>query len=136
MANILQRAGAGALAFFAATGSTAAQDAATVRTQAEEGAQVCGISSSEMERYYRDAAVQVVRFDAATDRIIASIPNGSGQRTEAALDELVFARLAQAAAVIPTPGPSCPTNFWNSKFIVNATTAYSTAATNLVAAPR
>lgn len=134
MANFVQRAGAGIAALFVAAGSAMAQDAATLRTQAQEGAQVCRVSAEEMTRVYRESAVHVVRFDAANDRIIASIPNGTGQRTETALDDQTFARLAQSAAIIPTPGPSCPTNFWNSKFIVNATCAYSPAS--CPAAPR
>ncbi len=136
MAKMLQRAGAGALALFAAAGAAMAQDAETLRTQAQEGAQVCRVSAEEMTRVYRESAVHVVRFDAANDRIIASVPNGAGQRTETALDERTFANLAMAAAIIPTPGPTCPTNFWNSKFIVNATSAYSAVSTSMAAAPR
>lgn len=125
MANMLQRAGAGALALFAAARSAMAQDASTVRTQAQEGAQVCGISAGEMERYYREAAVHVVRYEAATDRIIASVPDASGRRSEVSINEEMFGRLAVSAAQMITPGPTCPNAFWNSKFIVNATCAYS-----------
>ncbi len=128
MTKMLQRASAGALALFASAGAAMAQDATTLQAQAQEGAQVCRVSAEEMARVYRESAVHVVRFDAVNDRIIASVPSNNGQRTESALDERTFARLAEAAAIIPTPGPTCPTNFWNSKFIVNATSAYSVAA--------
>lgn len=133
MANILRQAGVGAVALFAAASTALAQDANTVRAQAQEGAQLCRVSAAEMERVYREAAVHVVRYDAANDRIIASMPDNAGRRSEVVVNERMFGQLAQAAAVIPTPGPTCPTNFWNSKFIVNATCAYSAGSCPVLA---
>jgi len=126
VARLQEETAAKFAAIHAQAGVAAAAPAAAASAEdlAWDGAKLCNLKPAYMMTL-RDEAMQFVRMDAATDRIVMSEMAG-GTRQEVALDGNAFAQRASFnASAIGQGGDTCGRAFWNAEAIKAATAAMS-----------